>query len=95
MSKGPRATPKPAPKSQRTTYSIEFLTSAANDLDRGNQLHKGVNQPRNSFLDAVRVEMRRQGVPFEKAWDFLKESEPAYFVRHIFAMTDPVGGRGW
>lgn len=76
------------------TFDV-LQTSAANNLDRGHQLHKGVTQPRNSFLDAVRVEMARQGVSFEKAWDFLKESEPLFFLRHVWAMTEPVGGRGW
>ncbi len=58
MSKGPRATPRPAPKSQRTTYSIEFLNSAASEFEK---LNAKMQKRIGSRIDALSDNPRPDG----------------------------------
>lgn len=58
MSKGPRATPESAPKSQRTTYSIEFLNSAASEFEK---LDAKTQKRIGSRIDALSTNPRPDG----------------------------------
>jgi len=60
-------------------------------VDRGNRLYKaGRGQPRQAFEQAL-LDLHNRGIPFEKAWEHLRETEPYFFARHVWAVTQTDG----
>lgn len=66
-----------------------YDTARAARKDRGGRLYKGVVQPRGAFLDGLLSLMDNENLDFAQAWAQLRDSEPWFFVRHVWAMTDP------
>lgn len=82
-----------------------FASSSINDqaVDRGQNDYRHGLQPTRAFVAAIKALMKERkyqfktpgGVPsgmdFAQAWEHLRETEPVFWLRHVFKMMHPLG----
>lgn len=57
------------------------------DQDRGSRIYRSGVQPKEQFLNAIRKLMAERSFSFEQSWNHLAETEPLFWLRHVFTIT--------